>query len=246
MSSVITFSTDDVKPRKDAVFQNQGISAGQAVSSDIEALHDRAVRCCLEVASPVGVWAELSKAEFAEIYEGEGLNEPSTPVGDVFPRADCLALFAATLGKDMGRRIAEGFSANDFAFAGMLDAVASAAADRMVAVLEDRFLESFPRGRKPVNRAAVLAYSPGYCGWDISGQAKLFESLDPTRIGITLRESFLMEPLKSVSGVLVAGSMEIHDVASTYSFCDRCETRGCRDRIRALKARGTHCGFAES
>ena len=82
----------------------------------------------------------------------------------------------------------------------------------------------------------VLRYSPGYCGWHISGQRRLFDYLDPGQIGITLRESFLMDPLKSVSGVLIAGPREIHRFTDDYDFCDQCDTRGCRQRLRALYA----------
>ncbi|UCE26659.1 MAG: hypothetical protein JSW52_09965, partial [Candidatus Coatesbacteria bacterium] len=82
--------------------------------------------------------------------------------------------------------------------------------------------------------SGVLRYSPGYCGWDISGQKKLFEYLKPNDVGITLRESYLMEPLKSVSGVIVAGPAEIHDFELNYPFCRDCVTKFCRDRIKSV------------
>jgi hypothetical protein len=46
-----------------------------------------------------------------------------------------------------------------------------------------------------------------------------------------------MQPLKSVSGVILAGPRTIHRFPPTYDFCDRCETRTCRDRLRAMAAR---------
>jgi hypothetical protein len=76
----------------------------------------------------------------------------------------------------------------------------------------------------------VLLYSPGYCGWHISGQKKLFEFLRPERIDIRLNERFLMIPLKSISGVLVAGAAEIHHISERYPFCDHCQSPTCRER----------------
>jgi hypothetical protein len=76
-----------------------------------------------------------------------------------------------------------------------------------------------------------LRYSPGYCGWHISGQRKLFDFLKPETIGISLRESHLMEPLKSVSGVVIVGPAGIHAFQDEYPFCERCKTHGCRERI---------------
>jgi hypothetical protein len=80
----------------------------------------------------------------------------------------------------------------------------------------------------------VLPYSPGYCGWHVSGQAKLFEVLRPQRIGISLNASHLMVPLKSVSGVLVAAEPEVHDFDIDFEFCSDCADQECRGRIQAV------------
>jgi hypothetical protein len=45
-----------------------------------------------------------------------------------------------------------------------------------------------------------------------------------------------MEPLKSVSGVIVAGQKDIHNFPISYQFCSDCDTRSCRHRLRALFA----------
>ena len=58
----------------------------------------------------------------------------------------------------------------------------------------------------------------------------------PERIGVSQRDSFVMEPLKSVSGVLIAGPGEPHDLPTDYLCCGECETQGCRERLRALLA----------
>jgi hypothetical protein len=84
----------------------------------------------------------------------------------------------------------------------------------------------------------VLPYSPGYCGWHISGQRALFRHLEPERIGITLNTSFLMQPLKSVSGVLVVGDPRIHEFDNDFDFCAECATLDCRARIGSVSGRG--------
>ena len=236
MSEILTFSADETKPDRAAVFENQGIPAGAGVTQDVEALYEAALRLLREVATPRGMFTEMSKTDFAVVYGGEGRNEPRTPVGDIFGRADDLALFAVTLGERVGREITQRFRTNELALGAMLDSAASAAADKLAELVETRFGETLLADGRGGPSTGVLRYSPGYCGWDISGQKKLFEFLHPERIGIALRESFLMEPLKSVSGVLIAGPKEIHDVEMSYPFCDRCDTRGCRERIRALLA----------
>ncbi|MCP4146820.1 MAG: hypothetical protein GY757_03625, partial [bacterium] len=81
----------------------------------------------------------------------------------------------------------------------------------------------------------VLNYSPGYCGWHISGQRKLFDWLNPEAIGIRLNESYLMSPLKSISGVLTAGEASIHRFDNTFPFCAQCRTFSCRERMKDVE-----------
>jgi len=134
----------------------------------------------------------------------------------------------------IGDEIQRRFSANDFAVASMLDSVASAAADKLAELVERHFRETLDKRGRLASEGAVLRYSPGYCGWHISGQGRLFDVLEPEQIGVSLSETFLMLPLKSVSGVLIAGPATIHDFPNTYPFCSYCETQGCRSRIRSL------------
>jgi hypothetical protein len=68
----------------------------------------------------------------------------------------------------------------------------------------------------------------------MSGQRRLFEFLQPEDIGITLLDSYLMRPLKSISGVMVVGEKGIFVFEDSYPFCSQCSSHSCRDRIRAL------------
>ena len=234
MTEVLTFSSQDVAPERDAVLDSQGIPAGTPLAKETEALYIAALDVLSEIAEPAGILLEVSKSDFAAVYEGEGLNEPSTPVGDIFDRGGDLALFAVTLGDRVSREIEERFKGNDFAVGCMLDSAASAAADKAAEAAEDRYFDILSRSGRITPATRVLRYSPGYCGWHMSGQKTLFAFLHPEQIGVSLRESFLMEPLKSISGVMIAGPRDIHGFADSYPFCSRCETRGCRERIRAL------------
>jgi len=159
---------------------------------------------------------------------GPYLPSPRTPLAGIFPAADRLDLFAFTLGQAISHEI-ERLFAGDFALGAVLDAVASLAADNAGRVAEG-WLESQPAAVAAGSRRAFL-YSPGYCGWHISGQETLFAALRPEAIGIRLNESFLMTPLKSISGVLVLAPAASHRIAATYPFCAQCQSPACRERI---------------
>jgi len=48
-------------------------------------------------------------------------------------------------------------------------------------------------------------YSPGYCGWDVNEQKKIFEFFPQNICGVSLTDSALMLPIKSVSGIVGIG-----------------------------------------
>ncbi|HSW39915.1 MAG TPA: hypothetical protein VLL97_10535, partial [Acidobacteriota bacterium] len=81
----------------------------------------------------------------------------------------------------------------------------------------------------------VQYYSPGHCGWHISGQEKIFEALRPEEIGISLKPNWIMQPLKSISGILVIGDIEIHRFEPVFCFCRHCREKKCVTRFKYLE-----------
>jgi hypothetical protein len=219
-------------PARGDVLHLQGVPSDGAVPARIEALVDAATAIYLEIAEPRAIVGEIDTAAFTEVYRGEGRNAPETPLDVIVPKAERLALFAATVGPHATARIRELFDAHELALGCMLDSVCSAAADQLAELLSARYLAMTGEGASRGWR--VLPYSPGYCGWHVSGQKKLFACLGPEEIGITLNASCLMQPLKSVSGVLIAGPGPIHKFHPTFPFCDECRERPCRERMASV------------
>lgn len=90
--------------------------------------------------------------------------------------------------------------------------IAEKTADRMEEAL-DSLLSS--AGLKHTNR-----FSPGYCGWHVSGQHDLFALFPDGRpCGVTLTPSALMIPIKSVSGVIGVGE-NVRHLDYTCGLCD--------------------------
>jgi hypothetical protein len=233
LRQVIDITIEQTAPDVSGVLATQGIPVGTPPPERVKALYDSAVEIFLELAAPVGIMADISISEFEEVYRGNGRNEPDTPLEHIFPRAGHLALFAFTLGEGVSREIERHFKGNGLALGYMLDAVASYCADKASGVGEEILFDRLISGGKSNESLRVLLYSPGYCGWHVSGQGKLFEYLKPEEIGITLNDSFLMVPLKSISGVLVAGDRDIHKFINNYLFCSLCRTKTCRTRQHA-------------
>jgi hypothetical protein len=231
------FSPDvnEIKPSQERIFLSQGIPKGKRPSEKVIELCSRALDLYQEMAEPRGVFETISTGDFGRVYEGSGMNEKETPLKTIFPQARFLALMAFTLGETISQEITRLFDNNDFALGSMLDSVASEGADMATRVAERLFKRYLLEENHSQQSLTVLLYSPGYCGWHISAQKRLFEYLRPDEIDIALNTQFLMIPLKSVTGVLVAGDSDIHVFKNDYSFCRECNHHSCRIRMNELK-----------
>jgi hypothetical protein len=144
-------------------------------------------------------------------------------------KADSLAVFLSTAGKEIGTRtrkaMAEGDPLTGYIYDIIGSIVVDAAADRMQSILEEKVISA---GKKITNR-----YSPGYCGWDVSEQHKLFRLVHDNFCGIRLTDSALMDPEKSISGIIGIGE----SVRYNGHTCSLCDMKECAFREVKTDAR---------
>jgi len=69
-------------------------------------------------------------------------------------------------------------------------------------------------------------FSPGYCGWNVSEQHKLFKLIPEGECGIHLTGSALMQPIKSISGIIGIGER----VKLKKYSCNLCNMQECNYR----------------
>ena len=231
MARIIHIDTSDICPVPEDILASQGIKPGTAVKPKVVELSRKACRLYEQLVAPRGLMMDISREEFETVYHGQGRNDSPGPIEEIYPRAYSMALFAVTSGPVVSKRISQLFKKDDFVLGSLLDTAASLGTDLAARRMERQLSETMVING---HSAFVLGYSPGYCGWHVSAQRALFDLLRPERIGITLRESFLMEPLKSISGVLLAGPPDIHLFDNTYTFCGQCQTQSCLLRMKSI------------
>jgi hypothetical protein len=143
-------------------------------------------------------------------------------------KSEKVALFICTIGPAMETWAKKLSSEGDATLSYIVDTVASVTEEQAVDVLHDYIaMQMKMRGLKITNR-----YSPGYCNWTVSEQHLLFSFFPPNFCGITLTESALMIPIKSVSGIIGIGAA----VKRVDYTCDKCGVKDCTYRsIRVAK-----------
>jgi hypothetical protein len=232
---IVRFAKHEAVPEAREVLAAQELPEEDALAPRLRRLLDQAMSACAELVEPRAVSEELSADRFADVLAPLDVPGDELVVGRVYPRAEGLALFVATLGEALPARIRQLFDEDALAEGWMLDAVASAGADLLALRLAERYRRKL--AARGTADARVLPYSPGYCGWPTRGQRPLFDALRPEEIGVTLNDSCLMSPIKTVSGVLVAGPGEAHRFRPDFPFCDDCRTHECGRRMASVLKR---------
>ena len=134
---------------------------------------------------------------------------------------DCqyVVLFAATIGVGIDRLIAK-YGRLSPAKALMLQAIG---AERIEALC-DTFCDDMAR---ELHTGQKTRFSPGYGDLPISVQKDIFALLDCSKqIGLTLNDSLIMSPSKSVTAFLGIGG----DQKQTPNRCSTCPIQGCTFR----------------
>ena len=227
------FQAEQVLPSVRSVLGHQGIPSEARINGRTEALIAQAIQMFLDNAKPKAVTKPISIEEFGLVYAGQGKNQADDPLGEIYINGNNLFLFAATIGKRVSEEIERLMNAGDLAEGSLLDSVASEAADRVAELVQNECAKPILKDVRS-DAEGVMRFSPGYCGWDISSQKNLFETLKPDVIGITLNERYLMQPLKSVSGVIVIAEKHVFEFENSFPFCSDCRNRSCQERYQEM------------
>ncbi|MCQ2551504.1 MAG: Vitamin B12 dependent methionine synthase activation subunit [Clostridia bacterium] len=162
--------------------------------------------------------------------EGTIFADESRNLAKVMAGCHSTYLMAATLGVEMDRLIAK-YSKVSPTKALILDAIGT----ERVEALCDRFCLDMNSNEISRGNSLTKRYSPGYGDFKLENQAEIFKLLDcPKRIGLTLTDSLLMSPTKSVTavmGVLKSGDKK-PALKQCLHKCTQCDNLECEFRGR--------------
>jgi hypothetical protein len=130
-----------------------------------------------------------------------------------------IAVFVCTAGPEISKLASEYNKKGHTVHAYIADSLGSIVVEHAMDMIQEQLKFMMEQqGLKITNR-----YSPGYCGWELKEQAKLFELLPEHFCDISLSDSMLMKPIKSVSGIIGIGK----DVTYDHYTCNYCKDVNC-------------------
>ena len=134
--------------------------------------------------------------------------------------SEFFVIFAATAGISFQNYQDELKKEGDMLKRYVVDTIGSRIAEATGDYME-KMLEKKITGLKHTHR-----FSPGYCGWHLSGQQEIFRLLGEKPCGINLSDVYLMTPIKSISGIIGVGG----NVKDNIYGCRYCELETCYKR----------------
>ena len=114
------------------------------------------------------------------------------------------------------------YKSGDSVLAYLIDSIASETVEMAMDIIQDKLADQMKQKKMHITNR----FSPGYCGWKLSEQKELFSLLPEGFCGISLNPSFLMVPIKSVSGIIGIGK----DVKNNVYPCKLCDMKDCIKR----------------
>lgn len=185
-----------------------------------------------ELAAPVLSYTikKIERIEKGAVHLQEGTTFTSPILAKVLEHCEEMICFIVTIGSALEMEAARLNDYNRLTEAYILDRLGSLTAEHTI----NAFHDNMNRRYRNKGYGVTLRFSPGYCDWLITEQQKLFLLVDTEAIGVTLTESCLMHPRKSISGVFGLFPVATDDTTSPYNPCVQCRKRGCHARRRRV------------
>ena len=193
---------------------------GKKAGEDVLRLVESCSQELREAAVPASVSREFPVASEGDIVTVGPISIPSRDLKNHLSGCDSAVLFAATLGAPADLLLLRA-SKTDIARAAVLEACAAT----MIEEYCDQCQK--PLEKTAADRGLYLRprYSPGYGDFPISFQRELLGVLDCSRrIGLTMLDSFMLVPSKSVTAVI---GLTEEKTSCHIARCMECKAVNC-------------------
>lgn len=195
----------------------------EADDEHINTVIEKCLSASFQVLKPQGGFLFLRKDNIilpeGKLVAGNHEFQIGKIIASQLKRAEYIALFVCSIGKSVEQLSKESMDRGDLLEGYVFDLIGSEAAEATAGFLHETIKEaSIREGFNITNR-----FSPGYCNWSVKEQFRLFGFFPKDYAGIKLTESALMNPIKSVSGIVGIGE----NVKFKPYTCSMCSDQNC-------------------
>ncbi|MDD2559722.1 MAG: vitamin B12 dependent-methionine synthase activation domain-containing protein [Bacteroidales bacterium] len=160
----------------------------------------------------ISLIGEILQLDGRDFRIGDSLSKKLT-------KTEQLAVFVCTAGEQIGELYRAYSEQGDSLKAFFADLLGTIAVEKTLELLYKELEKEFLND----GLHAARAISPGDCGWPLTEQAELFSLLPGNCCGIRLNQSMLMQPQKSLSGIIPMGK----NLKRQGHQCSNCSSVHC-------------------
>ena len=198
---ILDFHNIDIPVR--ATLQRLGYPQGKrSDNNEVNRIFDEEIERAPELFKPQGVFRFLEVAARNEAlitFKNSSFEIKSKQVAKMLKDSDAVVIFMVTIGSMLEEEVDELMKQGEMTRGVILDAIGSETVDAVAEKLHKVVIKQMAEKQ---GFSVTPRFSPGYGDWPITVQKDLLELCGGRLIGISVNESFLMIPRKSVSAVL--------------------------------------------
>jgi len=179
---------------------------------------------------PKGIYSSVKIKQISfsdgkvDLKSGFSLNF-SNSIINLLRGASSLVLGLVTIGSSLENKVSEFFTQGEYPRAVTLDAVGTVAVESLSRDIRNLVCQEANEQYLKTTRY----FSPGYGDWDISQQKDIFKIIPTNKIGVSLTESYMMVPQKSLSWIIGIGKNITISSKNDHS-CQICQATNCQFR----------------
>jgi len=186
-----------------AVFRRLGYPPGSnQVNGEVGRIFNKEVERAHDFLKPQGVYCLFeiqSRKEQLMTFCNSSFILKSSQVVRLLRNSELVCLFMVTIGSALEQEVQSLMDSGDLTQAVILDAIGSETADAAADKLHRDLLKSLAETE---GFSITARFSPGYGDWPLTVQKDILCICNGKKIGISVNDSFLMNPRKSVSALL--------------------------------------------
>jgi hypothetical protein len=214
---------NDLKLDKNEIYLNLGYGGVQPDPQIVEMIDEIYVKVA-EIAKPKAIYTLLKGKVLSKSFIEIGIE--TFKVGPIITsylaNVSHFGVFIVTAGGEYDHYLKQLRENGDIVNEFLADAVGSEIAEATVRYVMKEIADEV----EMLDFTITNPYSPGYCGWILKEQKKIFSLFSLDNFGVSLSESSLMSPIKSVSGIVGIGK----DVLKLPYTCEICTMKNCYKR----------------
>jgi len=218
-----TLKLSDLDINRNEIYLNLGYGGqvpDQSFVEMIEQMIENIQILCVPVAGYIIFSGTIPDKNYIAIYNNH--IKVGSAITKYLQKATHFGAFVVTAGEEFDKYSEQLKASGDIVSEFIAYSIGTEIAEAAVRFITNRINEdAYESGFKTTN-----SYSPGHCSWHVREQQQLFALLPEKPCGIELNDSYLMKPVKSVSGIIGLGN----EVTKTPIGCDICGLKTCFKR----------------